>query len=96
MMLYGKYRFRCCFESEAILPAYKGSTFRGVFGHALKKVVCPFKDQTCASCRSKEKCVYAIAFETRTAVNLPKNSIREFLKIKLPGQRLNNDIPFRQ
>lgn len=34
-MLYSRYEFRCVFNSEAILPAYKGSTFRGIFGHSL-------------------------------------------------------------
>jgi hypothetical protein len=35
-MQYGKYQFSCFFETEAELPPYKGSTFRGVFGIALK------------------------------------------------------------
>ena len=42
-MLYGKYRFSCRLENDAVLPFYKGSTFRGVFGIALKKVVCAGK-----------------------------------------------------
>jgi len=36
-MRYGKYQFISCLESEAILPYYKGSTFRGVFGIATEK-----------------------------------------------------------
>ena len=31
-MIYGQYRFCCRFKDEAMLPEYKGSTFRGVFG----------------------------------------------------------------
>jgi len=43
-MIYGKYQFLCRLENEAILPYYKGSTFRGVFGHAMKKGgMCPQK-----------------------------------------------------
>ena len=42
-MLFGKYRFICVFEKEVLLPDYKGSTFRGVFAHALKKVICALK-----------------------------------------------------
>ncbi len=38
-MFYGTYRFSSVFENDAHLPHYKGSTFRGVFGRGLKKVV---------------------------------------------------------
>jgi len=63
-MLYGKYLFSNVFEDDAILPEYKGSTFRGVFGHALKKVVCALKRQDCKDCLLREKCVYSFVFET--------------------------------
>jgi len=62
-MLYGKYSFNCSFESDAILPQYKGSTFRGIFGHALRKVVCALKRQECEDCLLQKKCVYAFVFE---------------------------------
>ena len=39
-MLYGKYRFICRLESEASLPFYRGSTFRGVFGVSLPLSFC--------------------------------------------------------
>jgi len=39
-MFYGKYKFLCRLKDDANLPYYKGSTFRGVFGRALKRVVC--------------------------------------------------------
>lgn len=63
-MLYGKYLFSCVFEDDAILPPYKGSTFRGVFGHALKKVVCALRKQDCKDCLLREKCAYSFVFET--------------------------------
>ena len=47
-----------------LLPAYKGSTLRGGFGHAFKKVVCVNKERICGSCLLKEKCVYSYVFET--------------------------------
>lgn len=62
-MLYGQYGFKCSFESDAILPQYKGSTFRGIFGHALKKVVCALKRQECEDCLLRDKCVYYFVFE---------------------------------
>ena len=66
-MLYGNYRFICEFESEAELPAYKGSTFRGVFGHALKQVACALKRQDCPECILREQCIYARVFEVSIA-----------------------------
>ena len=60
-MLYGKYRFTCRLEDEAVMPPYKGSTFRGVFGHALKRVVCALKRQECDNCLLREKCLYTRA-----------------------------------
>ncbi len=47
-----------------ILPPYKGSTFRGGFGNAFKKVVCTIKRETCDECLLKSKCVYSYIFET--------------------------------
>jgi hypothetical protein len=62
-MQYGKYLFQCRFDSETILPFYKGSTFRGVFGQALKKVVCALKLQECTQCLLKHQCLYVQVFE---------------------------------
>lgn len=73
-MLYGKYSFNCSFESDAILPQYKGSTFRGIFGHALRKVVCALKRQDCKDCLLKERCIYTLVFETNHAVKVPDGS----------------------
>lgn len=63
-MLYGKYLFSSVFQDDAILPEYKGSSFRGVFGHALKGVVCALKRQGCTECILREKCIYSLVFET--------------------------------
>ena len=71
-MLYGKYHFTCRLETDAILPGYKGSTFRGVFGHALKRVVCALKRVECEACVLKNRCVYARVFETPIAVAMPE------------------------
>jgi len=66
-MLFGEYRFHAVLEDEALLPAYKGSTFRGVFGVALKQVACALKLQECPSCLLRSQCVYALVFETQPA-----------------------------
>lgn len=70
-MRYGNYQFLCSVENEALLPEYKGSTFRGVFGHALKHVVCALKRQDCKECILKERCVYALVFETSDVAKVP-------------------------
>ncbi len=73
-MLYGKYLFSCVFEDEAVLPYYKGSTFRGVFGRALKNVVCALKREECSECLLKSKCVYSLVFETPSSAQESKDS----------------------
>ncbi len=62
-MLFGKYRIRCFFETEAFLPSFKGSTFRGVFGVALKRVVCALKHLECKECLLNTRCLYSRVFE---------------------------------
>ncbi len=73
-MLIGNYTFSCIFTERAVLPPYKGSTFRGVFGRALKKTVCALKLKECSECLLKSKCLYALVFETKEAVDLPEES----------------------
>ncbi len=46
------------------LPPYKGSTIRGAFGHAFKKVVCVTREKDCNSCILSKKCAYSYIFET--------------------------------
>jgi len=65
-MFYGSYQFLAAFTDEAVLPPFKGSTFRGFFGGALKKVVCALKHQECAACLLQRQCVYALVFESLT------------------------------
>jgi CRISPR-associated endoribonuclease Cas6 len=46
------------------MPPYKGSTLRGGFGSAFRRIVCIVKGQECAGCLLKGKCVYSYIFET--------------------------------
>lgn len=73
-MLYGKYRFLCEFEGPALMPAYKGSTLRGLFGNGLRKVVCALKQQECGQCLLRRQCLYARVFETHLAMDMPEGS----------------------
>ncbi len=49
------------------LPAYKGSTFRGVFGHSLRRVACALRDERCPTCLVRATCTYQRLFETQVA-----------------------------
>lgn len=78
-MKFGKYLFHITLTQDALLPAYKGSTFRGLLGHALKRTVCAIKNQTCAACILRQNCTYALVFETAHALPAPGNG-----KISVP------------
>jgi len=73
-MLYGAYLFSCSFEDDAVLPYFKGSTFRGVFGRALKKVVCALKRRDCSECLLRHKCIYSQVFETPSSYEETKDT----------------------
>ena len=61
---YQQFIFRLTARESIILPAYKGSTLRGGFGYAFKRVVCAIRNKECSDCILKEKCVYSYVFET--------------------------------
>ena len=54
----------CRFLTPAALPAFKGSTLRGAFGHALKAVTCALRRQDCETCLLAKTCAYALIFAT--------------------------------
>jgi hypothetical protein len=62
-MLFGEYHFHGVLEDDAILPPFKGSTFRGVFGWALKEMVCALKHQECPTCLLRGQCIYTQVFD---------------------------------
>lgn len=55
-------RFRV--EEPLTLPEYKGSTFRGALGHALRSVACALRRENCGTCMLRERCAYSLCFET--------------------------------
>jgi hypothetical protein len=70
MIIFPPFQIGCYrFDLEAIdklhLPIYKGSTLRGGFGHAFKRMVCRQKDwQACTPCQDGNACPYGYIFET--------------------------------
>jgi hypothetical protein len=63
-MKLSKYRFTIKPKNQLLLPPYKGSTFRGGFGHALKRAVCIERENECAQCIHRHTCMYSYVFET--------------------------------
>lgn len=78
----GVFKFRLAARDPLRLPPYKGSTLRGGFGTAFKKVVCAIRTKDCLQCLLKEKCVYSYIFETPP----PKDSeiLRKYEKAPHP------------
>ncbi len=71
-MLFGKYTIRLAFLTDAELPRYKGSTIRGAFGHALKRVTCALRREDCGSCLLADTCPYCLIFETPPSRHGPR------------------------
>ncbi len=63
-MLVESLNFHCTFTSDAILPPFKGSTLRGAFGYALKKITCALPRMQCADCILAPSCCYSLVFES--------------------------------
>ncbi len=66
------------------LPDYKGSTFRGAFGNAFKRVVCTLKKVDCNDCILKTKCIYAYVFETSPINNHAIMGMNKYYNIPHP------------
>jgi hypothetical protein len=60
----GRYRLEFEAQDEVRFPAFAGSAWRGLFGHALKQIVCVTREPTCDRCLLQRSCVYPYIFET--------------------------------
>src|SRR6476620_9960100 len=66
-----RYRFDLEAVDELHMPAYQGSTFRGGFGYAFKKMVCFQSDWgACTPCSCSNDCPYGYIFETTAPAGL--------------------------
>ncbi len=61
---FKRFEFHIRPEEQLILPSYKGSTLRGGFGNAFRKIVCALKIKECGGCLLKDRCIYSYVFET--------------------------------
>ncbi len=63
----GKYRFDFQAQEDILLPAYSGSSWRGLFGLELKRSVCVTREKQCKNCMLWRNCAYTYLFETPPA-----------------------------
>jgi hypothetical protein len=62
-------RFALTFEADRPIETagYRGSAWRGVFGHSLKRLVCITRERECRGCLVAQSCLYPYLFETQMA-----------------------------
>ncbi len=56
-------------QNSFSLPPFKGATFRGTFGHNLKRTICVFRNQDCHSCSLYHQCHYPYLFASKNQQN---------------------------
>lgn len=81
---YRKFNFKIEAIDTLALPDYKGSTFRGAFGYAFKKIVCALRKNDCHDCILKTKCIYSYVFETSPSEGADIMGMNKYLKIPHP------------
>ena len=62
-----QYRVILTAREPIFMPRYSGSTLRGGFGHAFRKLVCTMRNTECHDCTLNAVCPYAYIFETAPA-----------------------------
>ena len=67
-----KFNFEIKAENDVVLPDYKGSTFRGVFGHIFKDVMCISHSGECGECSFDKVCMFKKIFDSPP----PSNSLK--------------------
>lgn len=77
-----RYRIDCEAVTRVQLPAFAGSTLRGVLGMALRDAVCVTRVPNCEGCALLASCVYACVFEPRPP--RPDHPLQDFNQIPRP------------
>ncbi len=78
-MKVAKFQFALQTANSYGLPAFKGSTFRGKFGHVLKRTICVKQQRYCPDCELRGQCAYPYLFESfnEKGQNVPRPFIIE-------------------
>ncbi len=64
LLRLARYRFHMLATGPIRMPAFPGSAWRGLFGHALRNAVCVTGKPHCEGCMLRQSCVYSLLFET--------------------------------
>lgn len=75
-----RYRFGLEALDDLHLPAYAGSTWRGLLGHGLRRAVCVTHQPRCDGCLLVGTCLYSTLFESPA----PSEAARRFTSIPHP------------
>ena len=81
---YKKLTFHISVEDTMHLPYYKGSTFRGAFGNAFRKIVCTLRRRECKECILNSRCIYAYVFETLPPDSAELMGMNKYEKVPHP------------
>jgi CRISPR-associated endoribonuclease Cas6 len=84
---FALYRLRLLLELGArrqTLPAYLGSTVRGIFAASFRQVVCVTRAPVCDGCLLLHRCPYPYIFETPPALHLPEALQKRFRQAPRP------------
>ncbi len=61
-MKLSKYRFVIKPQHQLILPPFKGSALRGIFGLGLRNLLCPDMKRKCSECTAQDMCIYSYVY----------------------------------
>jgi hypothetical protein len=84
---FALYRLRLLLELGArrqTLPAYLGSTVRGIFAASFRHVVCVTRAPVCDGCLLLHRCPYPYIFETPPPLHLPEVLQKRFHQAPRP------------
>jgi hypothetical protein len=76
-----RYRLRCTAQTPLRLPDYAGSTLRGAFGHALRRLACMTRQPDCKACPLHATCPYPAIFSPPPP---PQHHLQRFSEIPVP------------
>ena len=63
LLSFADIHYQICFQGDGQLPAFRGATFRGAIGYALKRTVCHVRNTPCQQCPVVMNCIYSSLFE---------------------------------
>ncbi|MBF0233091.1 MAG: CRISPR system precrRNA processing endoribonuclease RAMP protein Cas6 [Desulfamplus sp.] len=65
-MQLGRYRFTLKFKRKIQTSLYQGAALRGLLGHSLVEIECPFRKKDCNHCSLHRSCAYYTLYESRS------------------------------